>query len=120
MDRTRPRAAAIVTIVILALFGLAPTIGGGWLIALGGSPYYLIAGLALLIAAFLVWRQRSEALWLYAVLLLGTLIWAIWEVGLDFWSLAPRGDLLVPLGIWLLLPFAVRGLRPDLGAARGA
>src|SRR4051794_38240975 len=81
--------------------GLALGGGGAWLAALGGSLYYLVAGIALLATAWLLARRRAEALWVYAALLLGTMIWAVSEVGLDFWSLAPRGDVPVPLGVWL-------------------
>src|SRR5690606_5753316 len=38
------RLAILVTSILLALIGLYLGIGGGWLIALGGSWYYLIAG----------------------------------------------------------------------------
>jgi quinoprotein glucose dehydrogenase len=98
------------TIAVVVLFGLGLFGGGLWLLLLGGSPYYFIAGAALLATAGLLARRRREALWLYAALLLGTLAWAIGEVGLDFWSLAPRGDVLAPLGVWLLLPFITRHL----------
>jgi len=104
----------------MALFGLYLAIGGAWLLSLGGSAYYVIAGVVLLIDAILLWRLRREALWLYAALVLGTLIWALWEVGLDFWPLAPRGDILVPLGVWLLLPFISRPLLPARSAATAA
>ncbi|MDI8799862.1 UbiD family decarboxylase, partial [Salmonella enterica subsp. enterica serovar Montevideo] len=42
--------------------------------------------------------------WLYAALLLATMIWGVWEVGFDFWALTPRSDILVFFGIWLILP----------------
>lgn len=100
------------TIGIVALFGLILGVGGGWLVILGGSCYYVIAGLTLLAVAALMWRRKRVALSLYGVLLIGTMIWAIFEVGLDFWDLAPRGDILVPLGIWLALPFVWRPLAP--------
>ena len=44
--------------------------------------------------------------------MLGTLGWALWEGGLDFWSLAPRGDVLVPVAIWLLILFAAGAFAP--------
>ena len=43
--------AILVTAIILALIGLYLGIGGGWLIALGGSWYYLITGLATLVSS---------------------------------------------------------------------
>jgi quinoprotein glucose dehydrogenase len=110
----------VLTAIAVALLGFVLVGGGAWLAALGGSIYYLAAGIALLVAAWLLVLRRAEALWVYAVLLLGTMIWAIWEAGLDFWSLAPRGDVLAPLGVWLLLPFITSHLAPHVGAARWA
>ncbi|TWB39068.1 membrane-bound PQQ-dependent dehydrogenase, glucose/quinate/shikimate family [Nitrospirillum pindoramense] len=102
----------LATAVVVALFGIYLMLGGGWLIVLGGSPYYLAAGIALVVVALLLWRRRAAALWLYAVVVLATMAWAVWEVGFDFWALAPRGDVLVPLGAWLMLPFITRTLAP--------
>ncbi|MGI4745666.1 MAG: glucose/quinate/shikimate family membrane-bound PQQ-dependent dehydrogenase [Janthinobacterium lividum] len=106
--------------VILAAIGLYLGIGGAWLLSIGGSFYYAIAGTALLITAFLLIRARRSALWLYAATLFGTMIWAISEVGLDFWALVPRGDILVPLGVLLLFPFITRHLAPAGRAAPAA
>ncbi|MCB8877835.1 membrane-bound PQQ-dependent dehydrogenase, glucose/quinate/shikimate family [Acidisoma silvae] len=102
---TRPPIILIITSLVFALIGLYFGIGGIWLAALGGSLYYVITGIAILVTAVLVWRCRAAAFWLYAAILIGTLIWAIGEVGFDFWKLAPRGDVIAPLGVWLLLPF---------------
>jgi quinoprotein glucose dehydrogenase len=55
-----------------------------------------------------VHRQNAVALWLYALLVLCTLIWAVAEAGFDFWALAPRLDVLVIVGVWLVLPFVLR------------
>jgi quinoprotein glucose dehydrogenase len=95
---------------LLALMGAALVVGGVWLVSRGGSAYYVIAGAALLANGLLMWRRRPAALWLYSVILLATMAWAVWEVGLDFWQLAPRGDILVPLGLVMLLPWVVRPL----------
>jgi quinoprotein glucose dehydrogenase len=109
-----------ITIVVVAIMGLALAGGGAWLAALGGSVYYLIAGAMLLLTSWLLAIRRAEALLVYAALLLGTMMWAIWEVGLDFWTLAPRGDVLAPLGAWLMLPFIASHLGPRWRIARRA
>lgn len=101
---------AMLTAAVLTSMGLALGVPGAWLVGLGGSWYYLLAGLALLGTAFLMFAGRREALWLYAALLVGSLIWAIWEVGFDWWQLGTRGGVLVLLGIWLWLPFVRKGL----------
>ena len=55
------------------------TIGGGYLATLGGSWYYLVAGVGLLVVAGLLFARRRAAIWLYATLLLGTLAWTFYE-----------------------------------------
>ena len=69
--------ATILTAVILALIGLALGGGGIRLAMLGGSWYYVITGLAFLITAWLLYRRKSTALWLYAAIVIGTLCGAI-------------------------------------------
>ncbi|MFC3075800.1 glucose/quinate/shikimate family membrane-bound PQQ-dependent dehydrogenase [Shinella pollutisoli] len=98
------------TALLLALIGLVLTGGGGWLAALGGSLYYVIAGLAFLVTAFLLFRRSAAALWLYALIVVGSLGWAVWEVGFDWWQLGPRGGVIVLLGLWLMLPAIRRPL----------
>jgi quinoprotein glucose dehydrogenase len=95
----------------LALFGLALSAGGGWLLLLGGSPYYALAGLAFLLLAALVYRGTAWFYWVYALLVLATLSWAIFEVGLDWWQLMPRGDLVVAIGVVLVSPWTVHRLQ---------
>lgn len=104
------RLLVTLTALFAALCGLYLLIGGGWLVAIGGSWYYPIAGLVMLGVAWMLWRSKRAALWLYAALLLGTMIWGVWEVGFDFWALTPRSDILVFFGIWLILPFVWRRL----------
>ncbi|MEW5288141.1 glucose/quinate/shikimate family membrane-bound PQQ-dependent dehydrogenase [Erwinia papayae] len=116
---TVSRILVILTAVFAALSGLYLLAGGVWLAKLGGSFYYIIAGVAELIVAWLLFRRRSSALLLYALFLLATLVWSLWEVGPDFWALTPRLDVTFFLGLWLVLPFIYRGL--SQGAfARGA
>lgn len=102
---------ASVTSVILFLVGLALAVGGLWLAWIGGSPAYVLLGLALLSVAFLVRRRGSTARLVYGIVLLAALAWSLYEVGLDWWQLATRGGLLVLIGLWLLLPGTVSGRR---------
>ncbi|WP_421592613.1 glucose/quinate/shikimate family membrane-bound PQQ-dependent dehydrogenase [Shinella sp. M27] len=98
------------TASLVALIGLVLTGGGGWLLSVGGSPYYLVTGLAFLVTAILLFRRSSAALWLYALIVLGSLGWAVWEVGFDWWQLGPRGGVIVLIGLWLMLPVIRRPL----------
>lgn len=98
------------TVSVLALLGLVLAGGGLYLAILGGSYYYIVAGLGFLLTALLLHRRNRHALTVYAVLLIGSLVWALWEVGLDWWQLGPRGGLIVLIGLWLLLPTIRRPL----------
>ena len=74
-----------------ALIGLWLAGGGAWLAWLGGSPYYLMCGLGCLVVAFcyLTGRERAAFL-LYSAIFAATCLWALAEIGLDFWQLLPR------------------------------
>lgn len=101
------------TAIVIGLMGLYLLGAGSWLVALGGSWYYVVAGIALLVVAWLLWRQQRVALWLYAAVVLGTLAWALWEVGLDWWPLAARGDVLFLVGLFLISAWVERRLRDE-------
>ena len=119
-SRERGPTFPLVMAIIIGLIGLWTGGFGAYLAALGGSLYYVLAGLALIASAVLLVKRYSAALVVYGALLTITVIWALWEVGLDFWQLAPRGDLLVPIAVILLLPWLTRSLSPATSAVRGA
>lgn len=104
-----------ITAIVLALFGIALAGGGLWLVVLGGSFFYLIAGLVMLVTAALLFRRSLAALWLYAVFVVAALAWAIWEVRFDWWQLGPRGGIIILMGIWLLTPWVRWRLLPASG-----
>lgn len=88
---------------LLALTGIALVAGGIRLSDLGGSHYYLFAGLSLLLIGALLLLRRAEALVVYALMLALSTLWALIEVGLDWWQLVPRLALWFAIGV-LLLP----------------
>ena len=96
--------------VLLLLMGLALLAGGIKLSQLGGSLYYLIAGIGFALSGILLLAMRRIALGLYGLVLLGSTIWALWEVGLDWWQLVPRLAIWFAVGVVLLLPWARRPL----------
>jgi quinoprotein glucose dehydrogenase len=100
--------------VLLWIISAILIAGGGDLVVLGGSPYYLAAGCLLTVCGVLLWRHRRLGAWLYALFLLLTSCWAIWEVGFDGWALLPRLAGPVVLGLWLLLPPVRRALSGDM------
>lgn len=92
--------------IVLALIGLALAAGGARLVSLGGSWYYLIAGLGMLASGILLIRRRSSGAWLYTIVFVATVIWSLWEVGTDFWQLVPRliGPIVLALITLLIWP----------------
>ena len=103
--------------VLLATFGLALTTGGALLASLGGSAFYLLAGFATVVAAWLTWGRHRHAATVYAAILVMTLAWALTERGLEGWPMFAR--LFVPslLGLPFLFtraPVAARAVPPLL------
>jgi quinoprotein glucose dehydrogenase len=90
------------TFLLLVITGLALALPGAYLAMLGGSYYYVIAGVLILISAFLVLRGSSAGIGLFWLVLLGTLVWSLSEVGLDGWALMPRLVFLSVAALWLL------------------
>lgn len=96
--------SGLVGSVFVAAVGLALAIGGAQLVSLGGSPYYLLAGIGLVATGGLLATRRPAGGLVYGIVLLATLAWAIVEAGFRFWPLLPRVFAPAVLGI---LVFAV-------------
>jgi quinoprotein glucose dehydrogenase len=95
--------------LVLAAIAACLLAGGVRLLSLGGSAYYLVAGLLVLASAGALWRGSwRAAATTYGLLLLVTYGWAVWEVGLDGWALAPRVIAPTVLGIAFLVPWIKR------------
>ena len=60
------------TFLLLLITGLALALPGAYLAMLGGSLYYLIAGVLILVSAFLVQRGSGLGIGLFWLVLLGT------------------------------------------------
>lgn len=97
--------------VALGAFGLLMAVGGAKLAMLGGSLYYLPAGIACAVAAVLIWMRRPLGATLYGAFLLATLAWALWEAGADGWALAPRLIAPAVAGLMFGTPWLARVLR---------
>ena len=87
-------------IIVLIISGVL-LYGGVKLVSLGGSAYYLIAGLAYLVLAILSLLKKPITTAFSILIFVITCIWALSETGaMDYWLLLPR--LLVPAIILLL------------------
>ena len=108
------RLAFILITLFIGLFGLAMAIGGVWLIAVGGSLYYALAGLALVAGSVQLVRRRRNAQFIIGAAWVASLAWALWEVGFDGWGLVPR-----VVGVTVLFMLSLI-LSPVLNAASRA
>lgn len=113
MESSRPRGYldwwAVFVGCLLLFLGVLIGAGGVWLMAVGGSWYYLLAGIALLVAGTLMIRREIASVWVYLATWVATLIWAYWEVGLNGWALVPRT--VAPTVILLFVLLAIPALK---------
>lgn len=96
--------------LLLVFVGLVVGTGGVWLMALGGSWYYLPSGLLMVLTGLLLLQGSPSALWVHAALLAITLAWSLWETGWDGWALVARGNVVWLMGLAMLTPWFLRGL----------
>nr|WP_272889364.1 glucose/quinate/shikimate family membrane-bound PQQ-dependent dehydrogenase [Stutzerimonas stutzeri] len=92
------------------ILGLVLAVGGWKVITLGGTWYFAVLAVGFLLTGMLLLARRRAALWVYALVMFGALGWALYEVGFDWWQLAPRGSIVAPLGLWLLMPWVAQRL----------
>ena len=99
-------------IFAIALFFIAAplVLGGLQLLVLGGSAYYIFAGLAIGYSAYCLWNKRHLALLIYGVFFLLTVAWAFIESGINLWALAPRILFFAGIGLIFLTPWVRKPL----------
>jgi quinoprotein glucose dehydrogenase len=103
--------AAIPVAILMAIVGIVLTIGGAWLAVLGGSIYYLIAGVALLASAWFLFRGRLLGGWIYIGLFILSAIWGFAESRGNAWAMVPW--LIAPLVILVLVLLVMPTLTQD-------
>lgn len=114
-DVGQPGFIARILAILIAIFGLLLAGGGIWLLTLGGTPFYAVAGLLYLTAGFLLYLGRPVGAWLTWLAAALAIVWALVERGANFWAFFPR--VLMPLGIACaasFLPVAKSSRRPLL------
>ncbi|WP_346830343.1 glucose/quinate/shikimate family membrane-bound PQQ-dependent dehydrogenase [Pseudomonas abietaniphila] len=124
MTTSRPSASVsrwpiwVVALGVL-VFGLLFAAGGGYLVTLGGSWYFLLAGLGMVASAFLLFKQRVSGAWLFAAVMVLTVIWALVDAGLVFWPLVSRLFALAVLSLLVALVYPTLRKANGLPGGRG-
>ena len=106
--------------VLIALIGLGLAGGGGYLISLGGSAYFLLMGLAMLVSGLMIARRKPQGAWLYGLALILTAIWAVWDAGFDYWPLVSRVLTFAVIGLVVALIYPTLVRASGAAAGRGA
>lgn len=91
--------------------GIFYIVGGGKLVSLGGSWYFLISGLFITISAISIFRKKALGVWIFAAVFVGTVIWSLIDAGWEFWPLFSR--LMFPAGLFAALLFTLPYLQFD-------
>lgn len=104
------RAAVWLLAAVLGVVGVTLTVGGIILVADRGSPYYVVTGLAVLVSAVGLIRRAPYAVHAFAAMLVWTILWSLWETGLDDWGLMPRLVGPAVIGLLFLLPPVARSI----------
>lgn len=97
------------TVPVLAVMAVFSVLGGIWLATVTGV-YYVVVGALFLLVAVQLYKRATGPLWVYAALMFGSIVWSVWEVGFNFWALAPRLTFFALFGLWLLVPAITRGM----------
>ncbi|NTF31421.1 glucose/quinate/shikimate family membrane-bound PQQ-dependent dehydrogenase [Rhizobium skierniewicense] len=76
--------------LVLVAAGLFFTYFGAKLAMAGGSLYFIISGIALVLGGLLIALRKPSGAMLFGLVFIGTVAWSLWEVGVDFWPLISR------------------------------
>lgn len=106
--------------VLIALIGVGLAGGGGYLISLGGSAYFLLMGLAMLVSGLMIARRKPLGAWLYGLALILTAIWAVWDAGFEYWPLVSRVLTFAVIGLVVALIYPTLVRASGATAGRGA
>jgi membrane-bound PQQ-dependent dehydrogenase (glucose/quinate/shikimate family) len=112
-NQTKTSRPPRITAVAIGVFAAALVWQGASLIAVGGTLYYLVAGLAMLFAAWDLFAGRTRGFVTFGGVLLLTLAWAVYESGFGFWTVGSRIWVVGLIALWLCLPMIRRGLWPE-------
>lgn len=104
---------------LMLVIGLTLGIGGAYLATLGGSVYFLLMGLALIVSAVLIFKGKPSGAWLYAVAFVLSVIWAVWDAGFTFWPLFSRLFTFGVLAFLVALAYPLLKARAGLVARKG-
>ena len=97
----QPKLVIRLLAILFVIAGVGLILPGARLAQLGGSPFYLAMGIGIAGVGALLTLSLRASVWLYGIVLVAGLLWAVGEVGWDGWALLPRLDIVLILGLLL-------------------
>jgi len=104
-SQAAPKWIAALVGVLVLVFALLFAGGGVYLVTLGGSAYFALAGAGLLVSAILLLRRQPAGAWVFGLVLLLSAAWAVFDAGWAFWPLVSRLFALGVLGLLVVLAY---------------
>lgn len=103
--------------ILIAASGLVLAAGGAYLASLGGSWYFVLNGVLMLVSGVLLLRGRLAGAWLYGLVFLIALVLTLVESPGRLWGWVPRMGYITALGFFvaLMLPRLSGGRLRRLG-----
>ncbi len=102
-----------ITAILVALLGLPGIILGVQLVLSGGTFYYALSGLMLIVSAYYLFQANPRGFHIYSFVVLFTLIWAVYESGNEFWQVGAKIWWVGFMALWLCTPRVRRMLWPQ-------
>ena len=90
-----------ITAILVALLGLPGIILGVQLVLAGGTFYYALSGLMLVVSAYYLFQANPRGFHVYSLVVLFTLIWAVYESGNEFWQVGAKIWWVGVMALWL-------------------
>ncbi|AKI03529.1 glucose dehydrogenase (plasmid) [Hoeflea sp. IMCC20628] len=124
-EQMKPHWALRALGAVALLAGLYLLVGGAYLMSLGGSWYYVIAGLGLVASGVLIFLGRILGVVIYLATFIFTVCWTYYDTGLNFWGWVPRtaAPLVIAIAVLLSVPLfrgrTVTPLRSRLSVTGG-
>ena len=95
---------------LLVIIAVPLLLGGVQLVFLGGSFYYLLAGILLVASAKRLWKADHLGSLVYGGFMIATVAWSFLESGTNLWALAPRILPFAVISLWFLTPWLRKSL----------
>ena len=90
VPRGFPRILQWLLIGLMAIIGLAIGALGAKLAAVGGTWFFALMGLVMVVSAILIARHRRGGIVLYVLAFIVAIVWSIADAGWEFWPLFSR------------------------------